>query len=839
METGGTIRILHVDDDPDFADLTTTFLEREDDRFAIETATAASDGLDRLAENRFDCVISDYDMPGQNGIEFLEAVREDYPDLPFVLFTGKGSEEVASEAVSMGVTDYLQKETGTDQYTVLANRVQNVVERREADRERKRQLEAIETAQEGISILDEDRRFVYLNQTFADLHGYEPGELIGEHWERIYRDEDIPTVRTEILPEVEQVGYWHGETTSLRPDGSTVVVDHTLSKTDQGELICTMRDISERKEREQELRQKTARLEVLFENSPDMVNVHDTEGNIIEPNSRLCEKTGYDASELTEMTVWDLDQEIGRDEAYAMWEEMDVGDRRRLEGVFQHADGSTFPVEVHVRRLRIEGEDRFIVISRDITEQKERERELRRAERRFDAMFNDPNILVGLLDTDGTVTDINETAMEYVDVETADVTGEPFWETPWWSEADRTVIREKVEQAAEGEYVEYESHSTGLDREPYSVEGVIRPVTDDDEVVSLIVSARDVTAMKERERRLQQYERIVEAMDDVAFVVNDDWTVEFVNGAIQEYADVPPESLEGQPVMRLADQYAAGDAAEQFEQALERTFRTGSDAESPERVELTLGFDGETPTFEYQFSPLVSDGETAAAVITMRDITERKRREQRLERQNKRFDELASAVSHDLQTPLATARGRAELAVEDGDTEQMEQAVTALKRADELREDIVEVLRTKDVVGETEPVDVERIGRDIWGTVQASGDASLQIHDAPSIEADPDALRRLLENLLTNAIEHGAEDVTVRIGKTDDGFFVEDDGPGIPEDDREEVFTPGYSTKSSGGGVGLASVRQIVTAHDWGIHITESDDGGARFEITGVAFTAE
>ncbi|ERH08827.1 MAG: response regulator receiver protein [halophilic archaeon J07HX64] len=85
-----TIRVLHVDDQLDFADMTTSFLKREDDRFDTETVSSASDGLSRLAESTFDCVISDYEMPGQNGVEFLRAVRKEWPDLPFILFTGKG-----------------------------------------------------------------------------------------------------------------------------------------------------------------------------------------------------------------------------------------------------------------------------------------------------------------------------------------------------------------------------------------------------------------------------------------------------------------------------------------------------------------------------------------------------------------------------------------------------------------------------------------------------------------------------------------------------------------------------------------------------------------------------
>lgn len=135
------IRVLHVEDDPDFGDLTAKFLERCDDGLTIDTATNPADALETLAEKDFDCVISDYDMPEMTGIEFLETLRDQYPDLPFILFTGKGSEEVASEAISAGVTDYLQKETGPSQYRVLANRVNNAVEQYRTRLEQQQRLE--------------------------------------------------------------------------------------------------------------------------------------------------------------------------------------------------------------------------------------------------------------------------------------------------------------------------------------------------------------------------------------------------------------------------------------------------------------------------------------------------------------------------------------------------------------------------------------------------------------------------------------------------------------------------------------------------------------------------
>lgn len=128
MRRSGTVRVLHVDDDEAFRDLTATFLERKRERFDVTTAADAQEGLRRLGAESVDCIVSDYDMPGLDGIEFLEAVRAEHPDLPFLLFTGKGSEEVASEAISADVTDYLQKRPGSEQYSLLANRIDNVVQ---------------------------------------------------------------------------------------------------------------------------------------------------------------------------------------------------------------------------------------------------------------------------------------------------------------------------------------------------------------------------------------------------------------------------------------------------------------------------------------------------------------------------------------------------------------------------------------------------------------------------------------------------------------------------------------------------------------------------------------
>jgi len=177
----GGVTVLHIEDDSSFADLVSTFLDREREYFEIQTETNPTDGVERAKQGEVDCIVCDYDMPERDGLDVLEAVRADLPELPFILFTGKGSEEIASEAISAGVTEYLQKEGGTEQYEVLANRIEQAVARRRAERQVTRGFRAIETAHDGISLLDIDGKFMYVNEAYAETVGYERTELLGQH----------------------------------------------------------------------------------------------------------------------------------------------------------------------------------------------------------------------------------------------------------------------------------------------------------------------------------------------------------------------------------------------------------------------------------------------------------------------------------------------------------------------------------------------------------------------------------------------------------------------------------------------------------------------------------
>jgi len=384
------IRVLLVDDDPDLATMTATYLKRQDDQFAVETAIGADAALERL-DDGIDCVVSDYEMPEKTGTELLEAVREAYPDLPFILYTGKGSEEIASDAISAGVTDYLQKERGSGQYAVLANRIENAVEAYRSETlltRRTRRLERLISNLPGIVYRcrnEPEWPMEAVEGEVAAMTGYDAESLENGdvQWgPDVLHPGDRERVWVDVQDALEERGRFElsyrirtrdGETRWMWERGRGVYEDGDLTR-----IEGFITDVTARERRQSRLQESSARLEALFEQSPDMINLHDANGTIAEPNARLCEKTGYDREELIGMKVWDIDCSIDSASAAEIWDRMEPGDSRRLESEYERADGSTFPVEVNIRRIDAADEALFAVISRDVSERKERERRLER-----------------------------------------------------------------------------------------------------------------------------------------------------------------------------------------------------------------------------------------------------------------------------------------------------------------------------------------------------------------------------------------------------------------------------------------------------------------------------
>ena len=249
-------------------------------------------------------------------------------------------------------------------------------------------------------------------------------------------------------------------------------------------------------------------------------------------------------------------------------------------------------------------------------------------------------------------------------------------------------------------------------------------------------------------------------------------------------------------------------------------------------------------------------------------------------------DQVSSVISHDLRNPLDVAKAHLTAARETGDPDHFDSVADAHDRMERIIRDVLTLTRGDAIVDPSEHVSIETAATDAWQSVDTTGATLELVESLPTVTADADRVRRLFENLFRNSVEHNAADsrtqrndsvahdstdsrgrsadahdpttdreqadpkpasrdqspdpsdeeapedsVSITVGALADGFYVADDGTGIPADERETVFRPGHSTMNGGTGLGLAIVEQIIAAHDWNVTLTTADRGGARFEV--------
>ncbi|WP_103028383.1 PAS domain S-box protein [Salinibacter altiplanensis] len=392
---------------------------------------------------------------------------------------------------------------------------------------------------------------------------------------------------------------------------------------------------------EQELREQRNQLEGhrrytnrLLNATDDLFFALDEEGRFQWWNDRVLEATGLSDDEIRDVDAPGpfVSAKRKRQAKQAIRRVFKTGSGQ-AEVPLRIDDGATVPYEFVGNLVEDpDGKRQIVCVGRNIADRKRRARELKRSERRFRATFNDPNLLAGVLAPDGTLIEQNETAMGYVDAQREDVVGQPFWETPWWDEETRPSIREKVERAAAGEYVEYEADLETSCGDPYTVAGSIRPVVGDDgATVSMVVSAREITERKRREEALRaaegRYQTLIENFPGGVFLFDEDLQYTLAGGRDLREVGLAPSDVEGKGPR---DIFPDGLARE-----LEEHFRCALDGEKNV-------FEQEMGGRRYLNRALPVRDETGAVIAGMavaQDITERRRRKEELERKNDLFQQ--------------------------------------------------------------------------------------------------------------------------------------------------------------------------------------------------------
>ncbi|QLG48678.1 sensor histidine kinase [Natrinema halophilum] len=331
----------------------------------------------------------------------------------------------------------------------------------------------------------------------------------------------------------------------------------------------------------------------------------------------------------------------------------------------------------------------------------------------------------------------------------------------------------------------------------------------------------------------QQLRELADTTDDVFWVFSSDWEeLRFVNAAYEAIFGQPVAEFEANPLSFL-DQVHRDDV-DRVIRATERA-SAGESLQIEYRVNKSEAF---TLWVESRCKPVTdADGNVESIAGFTREITERKIREQSLVEKNEQLEQFASTVAHDLRNPLNVADGNIELAMEDSESEYLDIVSEAIAAMDVLIEDLLALAKEGATIDHRSQVSFEEVVETSSENIVMT-DSTLEIRGRGLLNCDPSRVREALENLFRNAIEHSDTSVTITAGILDtrDGFYVEDDGPGIDPCDRNHVFERGYTNVTQGSGLGLAIVKNIIDAHGWDIDVCTSPTGGARFEITDVEF---
>jgi len=1048
MDKTGTVRVLHVDDDPVFLRATKRFVEHQADQFEIETATSASDGLSRLREADFDCIVSDYDMPDETGIAFLEAVRKEYPKIPIIFLTGKGGEEVASKAISAGVSDYLQKGSDTDGSSLLANRISNLVSQYRAEaqldirvEQQQRVADLGEEALAGVPLEKLFERTVEivvetLNTEVVDIIKYRPEQqnLIlhsGSAWrdtqdnetvigigtnsqaEYTLRSEEpliVEDLRTEdrfhVCPSLAEHDLKSGISVTIGAvdDPWGILRAYTTNKTVFTEDDVTfvqqvshvLTNAIQRIQREEKLEQSGARYRAVTENFPNgIVALFDDELRY-----QIVDGTDFENLDLTaemmegqrvqdlfsdsivdqlvppyraalngehsifEMTfqgrryrVHTVPIEVGR-QGMVMTQDItkEIEDKRQLETlldnfpgyIYSHKYQPGWPLEfvkgsvkevtgytateleqdvrlaeqiIHpedrenVRRdienclkennqytltYRIntkEGTERWIWergtlvedpitgvkklegFITDFSDRKEREQELEKTTAIISTLFDTLPVGVMAEDASRNILAINERLFE-------------LFEMPGTPNESIGADCEYMAEQVSGMFVDSErfveqinelvASNEPTDNEELSLtdgqtfERSHRAIELSDGKGHLWVY-REITERKaqqqEREVTIEFLQRFYDVATNRELTTDDKITqlleigpriLDLPYGHLTRIERSESNPREGtQTIVEASGNHKLlqpGDSCPLSHSYCRKTivrdelfevqnasamgwrddpgYKTfslecyiGKKITVNNKLYGTVFFASNTPC-EDPFT----DVERTFVRLVSRLVSyelERKQATSELQQQNEQLEKFANIVSHDLRNPLAVAKGRLELAQDECDSEHLDSITKAHDRIEVLIDDLLLLSREGEQVASPEVVDIDDLIEDCWRNVDTAG-ATLISETTLKIQADRSRLAQLFENLIRNAVEHGGTEATITVGELNNGFYLADNGPGIPPDEREQVFEFGYSTSTEGTGFGLAIVKEIAAAHGWDIRLTENDPHGARFEITRV-----
>ncbi|MCU0631856.1 MAG: PAS domain S-box protein [Methanolinea sp.] len=535
MEPDRPYSVLYVDDDQDLLYLGKTFLERTG-KFSVDTIDSAQCALEMIEHTPFDAVISDYQMPSMNGIEFLKTLRSRKSEVPFIIFTGKGREEVVIDALNAGADFYLQK--GGDpkvQFAELAHKVSQAVQKRWVEQSliqsKKRLADIIDFLPDATFAIDTSGAVIAWNRAMEEMTGTGAAAVLGKdkyQYSKVFYGEPRPMLIDLVLSpdeyyEQEKYLYTRRDSTTLTAE---TVLHREKGKTSHywGKASClydengqisgaieSIRDITERVAAENDLKEKTRELDLFFQNAIDLLCIADTGGYFRKLNPEWERTLGYTLDELEGNSFLDFVhpddhtstmravEQLARGEAIPNF----VNRYRAKDGTYRWIEWRSFPHG-----------DIIYAIARDITHRLHSENALRESEEKYRTLVEEIRDGFFIVDTQGVVTYANRRVAEMFGVQSAEeITGTHFslYFPPPEKEMVLALLTEFLKNGDIPD-MPLEIEALRKDGSRFLLEMKAFPITEGLRVTGIRGVIRDITARKEANEQL----RILAQLVDIA-----------------------------------------------------------------------------------------------------------------------------------------------------------------------------------------------------------------------------------------------------------------------------------------------------------------------------------
>ena len=838
----GGIRVLYVDDEPALLEITRIFLEKTGE-FRVDTSISAKDALENHSIPSYDAIVSDYQMPEIDGIAFLKIIRDQFGSIPFILFTGRGREEVVIAAINNGADFYLQK--GGDpkaQFAELTHKIRQVVLRKQAEASSResesRFQQLVEQAPFPITLNRLDGSILFTNKKFLDIIGWTSEEAPNlKNWEKLAFPD------TKFM--VEQLNDWKKRVAIAINEGRTIEPITLPIREKSGEerivefssvlfrdnVLIIGYDMTERIRAEKALKENAEKYRALVETSPDIIWEIDTQGIFRYVSPQIRTIMGYAPDEIVGRSIIDMIPEDER--PYAIQEMKRVFSKGGPLPLFQvpvrHRDGHTLLFEIRPSLSEIPGNvEGYRGVAVDITERKNAEDALKRSEEKYRALVETSRDIVWEIDSKGTFRYVSPGVFTITGYTPEELLGKSLLD--FVSEDRRADLMQELTRygSLKRTQTPIEIHVHHRDGRVLTIE--IRPALTEthDEMEEFRGIAVDITERKNTEDALkrseEKYRALVETSPDIIWEIDREGKFQYVSPQVRAIMGFTPEELLGRSIADMVPEeirpFMMREMGRMF--SMEGTI-------APFEVP-TRHHDGHEMVIEIR-PALTGTGDQREGFRGVAvDITERKRAEKAIMDANRQLKILGGITRHDILNKTTMVRGYLDLARMEvtnpgtaGLLENVESGLLAIQSQ-------IEFTRLYENLGAKAPR---------WLSLDSVIPFS-QVPESITLDADVKGvevfadliLERVFSNLLDNSVRHGKHVKEIRVSSRQNGKDLvvvwEDNGIGIPTGNKEKIFERGFGENT---GLGLFLAREILSLTGIGMKETGEEGHEARFEI--------